>query len=462
MNNIKLGNTDLNLLNLIGSNKKLVDSSQSFSKNFLKKKIEIKKDDFKQSKIEVKKNDNNDFNQLKEIKEGKFKKDLFGKKGINAKDKEEDVDQKSGNDNLKLNEVQKNEKMSGIEKDNKKNVNDELSGQVKEEDNQAKDAIIINQDVNASDILNGLISKKLQDENLLDGKFSSMNMLDKNNKGIEIVGQTTNSDLDEEGQLDKLIENPEESLIQNLMKLDIQTQNKRTKGVDTTLKENFSEETEVTVLNAEVDSSNNQNKDILNLEKLLMKMNEKNENINKIDKAIQKDSSNNFNLDSYNIKSIKYESGIGSKLNHDFKGSMSQIIKDKIDVISQIANKKAMEQLKNNGTIEIKLEPESLGKMTVRVITENGILSASIMTDNERSKAIIESNMQQIKESMINQGINITSIDVNISDSQENLKRHMNFMDSKNNRNKSIEKIDEDSAEDNELYGLENNLNYMV
>lgn len=461
MNNIKLGNTDLNLLNLIGSNKKLVDSSQSFSKNFLKKKIEIKKDDFKQSKIEVKKNGNNDFNQLKEIKEGKFKKDLFGKKGIDTKDKE-DVDQKSGNDNLKLNEVQKNEKMSEIEKNNKKNVNDELNGQVKEEDNQAKDAIIINQDVNASDILNGLISKKLQDENVLDGKFSSMNMLDKNNKGIGIVGQTTNADLDEEGQLDKLIENPEESLIQNLMKLDIQTQNKRTKGVDNTLKEDFSKETEVTVLNAEVDSSNNQNKDILNLEKLLMKMNEKNENVNKIDKSIQKDSSNNFNLDSYNIKSIKYESGIGSKLNHDFKGSMSQIIKDKIDVISQIANKKAMEQLKNNGTIEIKLEPESLGKMTVRVITENGILSASIMTDNERSKALIESNMQQLKESMINQGINITSIDVNISDSQENLKRHMNFMDSKNNRNKSIEKIEEDLVEDNELYGLENNLNYMV
>lgn len=445
MNNIKLGNTDLNLLNLIGNNKKLVDSSQSFSKNFLKKKIEIRKDDFKQSKIEVKKNDNNDFNQLKEIKEGKFKKDLFEKKGINAKGKEEDVDPESDADDFKLKEVQKNEKMSETEKDNEKNVNDELDEQVKEEDNQAKDAIIINQEVKCSDVLNELISKKIQNvtNTNIDTEISNQNIKDKQD-GIE--------------EVDKLIKNPEESLLENLTRLD--SQNKKIKG----LKENFSEEAQVQVIEGKEDikSANNQNKDILNLENLLMKVNEKQEKITKIDKLVQKDISNNLNLDSYNIKSIKYESGIGSKLNHDFKGSMSQIIKDKIDVISQIANKKAMEQLKNSGMIEIKLEPESLGKMTVRVITENGVLSASIMTDNERSKAIIESNMQQLKESMINQGINITSIDVNISDSQENLKRHMNFMDSKNNRNKSIEKIEEDLVEDNELYGLENNLNYMV
>ncbi|KDR95165.1 hook-length control protein FliK [Peptoclostridium litorale DSM 5388] len=84
------------------------------------------------------------------------------------------------------------------------------------------------------------------------------------------------------------------------------------------------------------------------------------------------------------------------------------------DVMSQISDRIKVESAENFKSLEINLEPESLGKVLLRIVSENGTLSAKIITSNEKVKAAIDVNMEEVKETLAQQGIDIKSIDVSV------------------------------------------------
>lgn len=84
------------------------------------------------------------------------------------------------------------------------------------------------------------------------------------------------------------------------------------------------------------------------------------------------------------------------------------------EVVDQVINKIKITDADNLKSIEIKLEPEQLGKLTLKVVMENGVLTAKLIAESEKVKAAIQSNISELKDSMLEQGINITAVDVSV------------------------------------------------
>ncbi|OPX44587.1 flagellar hook-length control protein FliK [Ruminiclostridium hungatei] len=62
----------------------------------------------------------------------------------------------------------------------------------------------------------------------------------------------------------------------------------------------------------------------------------------------------------------------------------------------------------------IHLKPDHLGKLELKVVTEQGIVAAKFVAENQQVKEIIETNMQQLKDSLQKQGINIEGVSVQV------------------------------------------------
>lgn len=86
----------------------------------------------------------------------------------------------------------------------------------------------------------------------------------------------------------------------------------------------------------------------------------------------------------------------------------------------------------NKNTINIKLEPEALGKLTVKIHSESGIVNASFIVENERAKRVLEEQIQQLKDTLVQQGVNISDINVQVGQNAEDFNLHKNIMEASN------------------------------
>jgi len=97
------------------------------------------------------------------------------------------------------------------------------------------------------------------------------------------------------------------------------------------------------------------------------------------------------------------------------------------DVMSQLVEK-AVLNLKNGQTsMRIRLKPEALGHLRMHITTENNQVMIKILTENPLVKEIIETNVNQLRAELQNQGLEIDKFDVSVdqgsnkNDGTENL-----------------------------------------
>ncbi|SHG92642.1 flagellar hook-length control protein FliK [Tepidibacter thalassicus] len=129
------------------------------------------------------------------------------------------------------------------------------------------------------------------------------------------------------------------------------------------------------------------------------------------------------------------------------------------DILEQIIKKSKLIIDKDNSSMEIKLEPEHLGKLTLKVVFERGILSAKFIAENDDVKTIIENNMDELKENLLEQGLNIQSLSVSV-DSQGDLNKHRNILEAmaynkRISKNLAINDVVEEEKENPYLYNDE-------
>lgn len=96
----------------------------------------------------------------------------------------------------------------------------------------------------------------------------------------------------------------------------------------------------------------------------------------------------------------------------DTKNATSQFVKDTHQITSQIVEQAQV--LKNNQETQmiIKLKPEHLGELTLKVTVESGVVSASFHSDNAEVRSVIESSLVQLKQEMSNQGLKVDNVGV--------------------------------------------------
>ncbi|KXZ39770.1 hook-length control protein FliK [Alkalithermobacter thermoalcaliphilus JW-YL-7 = DSM 7308] len=135
------------------------------------------------------------------------------------------------------------------------------------------------------------------------------------------------------------------------------------------------------------------------------------------------------------------------------------------NLIDQISNKIKLNISDNTSSIEIKLEPESLGKLIVKVVLEKGILTARLITQNEEVRSFIELNIEELKDSLIDKGINIQSLSVSVDSQREDFNRHMNILKATSynkriNKERILSEIEE-KTEKNPYLEIDDNFNYL-
>lgn len=92
---------------------------------------------------------------------------------------------------------------------------------------------------------------------------------------------------------------------------------------------------------------------------------------------------------------------------------------NKTDILSQINNK--LDGLKDEGTskISIILRPENLGRINLELINSKEGLTAQITADSAHVKELLDKNLDSLKDTLGNQGVNVNNVSVKVAESQK-------------------------------------------
>lgn len=153
--------------------------------------------------------------------------------------------------------------------------------------------------------------------------------------------------------------------------------------------------------------------------------------------------------------------GFHSKIFTNVKSAMPNATN--IQNFSKIVDEMRLAFKDNKTTINIKLEPENLGKLSVKINSENGIFNASFFVESDKTKQIVEQQIQNLRQALSSQGINIQDINVQVGQNNEDLNYHKNLMEAVNfSKRTSIKGIEEDFEEIINPYIKEDMFNDLI
>lgn len=89
-------------------------------------------------------------------------------------------------------------------------------------------------------------------------------------------------------------------------------------------------------------------------------------------------------------------------------------------LVRQVATKMAVIFKNNVSTVRLTLSPPELGKLRVEIIIENTKVKAMIATENVIVKEVLEANLALLKQSLQDQGLNVTDLNIVLSDGSGN------------------------------------------
>lgn len=108
----------------------------------------------------------------------------------------------------------------------------------------------------------------------------------------------------------------------------------------------------------------------------------------------------------------------------DVKVIKNEILEPK-QFISEIAQKAGAFLSKDRNEMNIQLSPENLGKITIKIGLNDGSLTGKIYAENFSVKEIIEANLDQLRDSLGEKGLNIAGLDVEVGDNSSAFRRNL-------------------------------------
>lgn len=110
----------------------------------------------------------------------------------------------------------------------------------------------------------------------------------------------------------------------------------------------------------------------------------------------------------------------------------------KQEVFSQIleAMKGQIKLTDQGASMLVKLQPEQLGNVELKLNIQKGIVLAEIKVENEIVKAAIESNLDDLRQSLNNKGYSVDQINVNIDSGKKDQQEAFSFLNQEHNGKK--------------------------
>lgn len=268
-----------------------------------------------------------------------------------------------------------------------------------------------------------LINDKVLEGNLL--KLTNKTDITQINKSSE-SNRTVNVLDNIEGLLSELNKNLKKNIVPNEGKVELEETN---------------ELSEVKVDQLIINNTNleEEKKDIVSIkDDTLSKNNDKSKLINQNKSDILINNSNEFDQTLF-TKPTNNEELISVDKNIE----INTAILDKFDIIGQIKDKIVFTNIDNSNIAKIKLKPEALGEVTIKLSIQEGVVTGKISVENYEIKNMIDNNINQLKESLESKGINVEAFSVSVGeDSQSNKKDNFLYY-SRSNKKLDIEEIEE-------------------
>lgn len=454
---------------------KITSNNTALSSNFIfadisknmSQRADIKTDVSFKDYVRSNSNENNKFENKRDFKKS-------AKSEINEKDKTEVDDKSFKNNSVKKDSVKKDE-VSGS--DNKtKNTSDEKTQSKKDEkveNTEQKDASVSDKNQNLKDTK----QENLTSEENVDTNVYMLNMsMIQNDVNQAQVQEDTVLLFDVSEETDDQVVTGKDISLENTALNDLQNDVKQKVKSENTdmieLDDEFSaldvkEETDVVRTFKEVvkdvtDKKDSQ-RDNLSIENDVTKIDIKREiSLLKEDAKIVINNQINENLNTNNDLDIDNPINISI----DATGMRNFVISNKISTHtigkSTFANEqiqnfaKVVDEMRvafrgNKTTFDIKLEPESLGKLSVRINSENGVFNASFYVDSQKAKQAIENDLHILRQSLLEQGVNIQEINVQVGQNNQETNYHQNIMEAINFSKKGGVRLSVDELEFDEV-----------
>ena len=112
-------------------------------------------------------------------------------------------------------------------------------------------------------------------------------------------------------------------------------------------------------------------------------------------------------------------------------------------IIEQVVEKASLQVNEKDSEIHLQLKPDNLGKLTMRIAVEKGIVIAQIVAENQAVKEILESNFNYLRDALNQKGFGIQEFSVNVG--QDPNANARNAFKNFNKRNKNRMDLSETS-----------------
>ena len=137
---------------------------------------------------------------------------------------------------------------------------------------------------------------------------------------------------------------------------------------------------------------------------------------------------NNQMNNNVNTNEVHYEAESVNNNQNQFTTNNAQEIYDQIgEYVRNLSTE-------NLNEVELKLQPETLGTLHVRVTQSEGVMKAELVTNNENVRAIIEGQLIQLKEDFDRSGIRVDEVEVRVSTNEFNENTESDSRDEANER----------------------------
>ncbi|WP_129596931.1 flagellar hook-length control protein FliK [Anaerophilus nitritogenes] len=105
------------------------------------------------------------------------------------------------------------------------------------------------------------------------------------------------------------------------------------------------------------------------------------------------------------------------------------------NILEQIVDKGEVILKENASEMTLQLKPDHLGKLSMKIEVERGIVVANIVAENQAVKEVLESNFNALRDSLNAKGFGIEQLNVSIGENSS-FEQQQNFMNSKKKNNK--------------------------
>lgn len=167
----------------------------------------------------------------------------------------------------------------------------------------------------------------------------------------------------------------------------------------------------------------------------------------------------NFKQEMFNIAEVKNDAKV-----FNLNMPKTQVLRNinNTEVVTQIMEKIKVSVKPEISEVKMLLKPEQLGEVSLKISTQNGVVTAQFIAESQRVKEIIEANFNQLKDMLLEQGIDVGALEVNVSDQDQQTSHDTTNGQSKNKKQTNIMFEDDLTQIDDNKISQEDAINSMV